>query len=67
VSGFWPLTFQEQSMQGSKATYAGIGSRETPQNILARMEQLGRRLAEQGLVLRTGNCRGADQAFAHGA
>jgi hypothetical protein len=66
VSGFWPLTFQEQSMQSSKASYAGIGSRETPQSILARMEQLGRRLAKQGLVLSTGNCRGADQAFAHG-
>ena len=67
VSDANPLTFQEQSMQSNKRAYAGIGSRETPQSIIARMEQLGRRLAEQGLVLRTGNCQGADQAFAHGA
>ncbi len=54
-------------MQSKKATYAGIGSRETPSAMLAKMEQLGRSLAEQGLVLRTGNCQGADQAFAQGA
>ena len=35
--------------------------------MLDKMEQLGRSLAEQGLVLRTGNCTGADQAFQRGA
>ena len=54
-------------MHSKKATYAGIGSRETPGAILDQMEQLGRSLAEQGLVLRTGNCTGADQAFQRGA
>ena len=54
-------------MHSKKATYAGIGSRETPSAVLGQMEQLGRSLAEQGLVLRTGNCPGADQAFQRGA
>ena len=48
-------------------TYAGIGSRETPSHILATMQKLSNRLALDGWTLRTGNCTGADQAFAKGA
>ncbi|MEK7700353.1 MAG: hypothetical protein AAB332_08095 [Planctomycetota bacterium] len=54
-------------MHSKKATYAGIGSRETHSAMMGKMEQLGKSLAEQGLVLRTGNCSGADQAFQRGA
>ena len=54
-------------MKAKQTTYAGIGSRQTPGHILSAMEQLGKSLAEQGWVLRTGNCQGADQAFQRGA
>lgn len=47
--------------------YAGVGSRKTPPEILAFMDEIGRYLAGDGWTLRTGNCRGADQAFQAGA
>jgi len=46
--------------------YAGIGSRETPEPVLLRMIELGARLAEAGLVLRSGGAAGADSAFEAG-
>lgn len=49
-------------MQTKKIIYAGIGSRETPNTVLITMEQLGQSLAQQGWLLRSGNCFGADQA-----
>lgn len=48
-------------------SYAGIGSRETPLIVLSKMENLGKELAASGWILRTGNAKGADQAFASGA
>lgn len=46
--------------------YAGIGSRETPEEILIEMTKLGRIFETCGLTLRSGNAEGADQAFASG-
>jgi hypothetical protein len=46
--------------------YAGIGSRETPPDILKVMEKLGRKLAKEEWVLRSGGARGADSAFHKG-
>lgn len=46
--------------------YAGIGSRQTPDKVLERMEKLAARLAELGFVLRSGAAGGADQAFERG-
>lgn len=46
--------------------YAGIGSRETPPNILDLMTQLGALLALRGFVLRSGAAPGADAAFERG-
>lgn len=46
--------------------YAGIGSRETPPDVLALMKELGDHLACGGWTLRTGLAPGADQAFALG-
>jgi len=46
--------------------YAGIGSRETPPNILHYFEYLGELFAKQGFILRSGNAKGADQAFEKG-
>jgi hypothetical protein len=51
----------------SNLTYAGIGSRETPANVLKLMERLAKRLNELGFVLRSGGCNGADLAFERGA
>lgn len=46
--------------------YAGIGSRETPQPVLDRMERIGKILAKAGWVLRSGAAPGADSAFERG-
>lgn len=47
--------------------YAGIGSRETPPEVLEWMETLGYELALAGWTLRSGFADGADNAFARGA
>ena len=47
--------------------YAGLGSRETPVEVLALMDALGERLAGERWLLRTGLSPGADQAFYRGA
>lgn len=49
------------------STYAGVGSRSTPAEILALMEWAARALAARGWVLRSGHADGADQAFERGA
>lgn len=46
--------------------YTGVGSRETPANILDLMERVGYALASQGWTLRSGGALGADQAFENG-
>lgn len=46
--------------------YAGIGSRMTPEPILALMQDIGAALARQGWVLRSGAAPGADTAFEAG-
>lgn len=46
--------------------YAGLGSRETPADILRTMEALGTRLAVLGWTLRSGAADGADVAFERG-
>jgi hypothetical protein len=43
--------------------YAGIGSRETPQEFIALFERLGEFLAKHGYTLRSGGAQGADKAF----
>ena len=47
--------------------YAGLGSRKTPNDILIVMEKTAEVLAESNHLLRTGACKGADQAFVKGA
>lgn len=46
--------------------YAGIGSRETPANILAVMTQAAAALERAGYLLRSGGAPGADRAFQTG-
>jgi hypothetical protein len=47
--------------------YAGVGSRETPRQVLDSIEVVAARLAQGGWTLRTGMSPGADQAFYRGA
>jgi hypothetical protein len=46
--------------------YAGIGSRETPIEVLKLFTQLGKLLANKGYILRSGHAEGADSAFEYG-
>jgi hypothetical protein len=50
----------------NQLTYAGIGSRETPANVLSLMTLAAKELCEFGWKLRTGGATGADAAFADG-
>ena len=43
--------------------YAGIGARNTPQEVLDYMSDQARILQDKGLILRTGDADGADKAF----
>jgi hypothetical protein len=47
--------------------YAGVGSRETPKEILCYMRKIGFELAKRGYILRSGGADGADTAFEDGA
>lgn len=46
--------------------YAGIGSRETPLDVLQQMKEVASELEQAGYVLRSGAAPGADRAFASG-
>ena len=46
--------------------YTGIGSRETPPEIILLMMNIGNQMAKVGWTLRSGNATGADQAFEAG-
>lgn len=46
--------------------YAGIGSRQTPELVLEVMRALGKKLAQEGWLLRSGGADGADSAFEAG-
>jgi hypothetical protein len=47
-------------------SYAGIGSRETPDDVLYVIERLAVRSAFAGELLRSGGAKGADMAFERG-
>lgn len=47
--------------------YTGVGSRETPDDILTVMQDLAFKLARRGYVLRSGGADGADTYFEWGA
>lgn len=52
---------------GNYRAYAGIGSRETPDEILTTMRAVAARLKGDGWMLRSGGAPGADTAFEGGA
>ena len=47
--------------------FAGIGSRETPPEVLQEMSGITEYLESQGFVLRSGGAKGADKAFERGS
>ena len=47
-------------------SYTGVGSRETPNDILILMRRIGYIMAMKGIALRTGEADGADHAFYEG-
>jgi hypothetical protein len=50
-----------------KGWYAGVGSRETPEEILELMRRISVALYAQGFALSSGDAEGADTAFYEGA
>lgn len=46
--------------------YAGIGSRETPQEVLDIFQEIAKELALKKFILRSGGADGADSAFERG-
>lgn len=46
--------------------YAGIGSRESPKEVMDQMQQFAYQAAAKGWVLRSGGANGADTAFEMG-
>jgi hypothetical protein len=51
----------------ARGTYAGIGARATPADVLELMSEVASKLAAESWTLRTGGAKGADQAFFDGA
>ena len=58
------LPFHEDSLV--TMTYAGIGSRETPLDILNLMAKIAEQLENLGYTLNSGGAKGADTAFEKG-
>jgi ribA/ribD-fused uncharacterized protein len=54
-------------METETKAYAGIGSRETPVEVLETMRKIAAFLAGKGYTLRSGAAPGADSAFEQGA
>lgn len=50
----------------NRLIYTGIGSRNSPTNILKRFKQIADQLGEWGYTLRSGGANGADSAFEDG-
>ena len=46
--------------------YAGIGSRETPNELVPEINRITKKLAEKGYILRSGGADGADKFFENG-
>ena len=51
----------------ARLTYAGIGARRTPPDVLSDMTRIARWLQRTGWHLNSGGANGADRAFADGA
>jgi len=47
--------------------YTGVGSRQTPEDILELMTKIAKFLSKRNFILRSGGAKGADKAFEKGA
>lgn len=54
-------------MKSNNLSYTGVGSRNTPDEILRLMAKIAANLSSLGYKLRTGDAKGADHAFRFGA
>jgi hypothetical protein len=54
-------------MLAKNLRYTGVGSRDTPSDILVLMELIARGLSKREYILRSGGALGADSAFERGA
>jgi hypothetical protein len=66
-AGWQPTGEGTPAPETMRRVWTGVGSRETPAEILAVMVDLGARFAGAGWTLRSGAGAGADQAFERGA
>lgn len=62
--GLWPSLGE---FMFTNKIYTGIGSRETPSDVLVQMWRIGAVLGNRGWTLRSGHADGADLAFERGA
>jgi len=60
-------TKNKNETQEETKYYAGIGSRDTPEDILDLMKKIACHLNAKGYILRSGGANGADSAFEEGA
>jgi len=61
----WAIIIKDYRL--SQRYYAGIGSRETPNDILQFMKKTSEALRDKGWILRSGGAEGADSAFEMGS
>lgn len=63
------LDEQLKELHGGRTTryYAGIGSRETPEDVGVVMKSIAGSLGKKGYILRSGGANGADTFFEQGA
>lgn len=67
MSAHDPIARNRPAPSPFRRVYAGIGSRETPDDVLHRMRTIAGYLARKGWTLRSGAADGADSAFEEGA
>jgi hypothetical protein len=65
LAGFIYSEFNKTKVKAK--TYAGIGSRNTPKEILELMTEIAKALSAKGYTLNSGAAPGADKAFEAGA
>ena len=56
----------ELQMTETRKFYTGVGSRNTPKNIIELMTAIAKKFEDNGFTLRSGGALGADQAFEAG-
>lgn len=59
-------TRKKQPVEDNSMYFAGIGSRRTPKDVLDVMTEIAGYAEQLGYKLRSGGCRGPDQAFERG-